>query len=108
MRTTETDEKEMPIVDRIELRDRTGAYCPVCEELVELVPSEEVASTIQINADRAEELAKAGFIHRLHNKNGKVMFCKNSLLQHFNGRRSITFNLKALNTQATASTINGE
>lgn len=99
----EGDQNETKAVDRIELRGKTSAYCPICEMLVDLAADQELASTFRIGPARTEELAKTGFIHRLHNKKAKVMVCKNSLLQYFNGRRSVTFNLKALDTQAALS-----
>jgi hypothetical protein len=60
-------------------RSRSKAFCLFCQTIVGLITDEQASNFMQTDLYTLERLAVEGAIHRLHNRTGKVMFCRRSL-----------------------------
>lgn len=72
----------------LRLRRSTHAFCLVCAKQVELISFERAAELFHTDLQDIEFLAKAGSIHKAHNRKGKIMACANSLFECFDNRRT--------------------
>jgi hypothetical protein len=63
---------------------RTGqAFCPRCEQQVELISFAGAAVFFQRDREDIDFLARRADLHRVHNRAGEVMICSNSLVDCF-------------------------
>lgn len=65
--------------DESSRRSRSKAFCLFCQTIVGLITDDQAANFMQTDLYRLEQFAVEGAIHRLHNRTGKVMFCRRSL-----------------------------
>ncbi|MBK9153932.1 MAG: hypothetical protein IPM25_06900 [Chloracidobacterium sp.] len=73
---------------RLQLRRSAHAFCLVCSKQVELISFDRAAELFHTDLQDIEFLAKAGSIHKVHNRKGKVLACINSLFECFDNRRT--------------------
>ncbi len=65
--------------DESSRRSRSKAFCLFCQTIVGLITDEQASNFMQTDLYTLERLSIEGAIHRLHNRTGKVMFCRRSL-----------------------------
>lgn len=73
---------------KICLRRSGFTLCPLCDKTVDLLTFESSAELFKTDVQDIEYLARSGFIHRLHNRHGKVMICSLSLFRCFESRQT--------------------
>lgn len=65
--------------EKMPRRSRTKAFCSLCKAQVELMTFSQAAHFCFSDPDTIIELAEKGKFHRIHNRKGEVMICRNSL-----------------------------
>lgn len=65
--------------DEASRRSRSQAFCLFCQTIVGLITDEQASNFMQTDLYTLERLTAEGAIHRLHNRTGKVMFCRRAL-----------------------------
>ena len=78
-RAAENDGFNSALTDEASRRSRTQAFCLFCQTIVGLITDEQAANFLQTDLYTRERLAAEGAIHRLHNRAGRVMFCRRAL-----------------------------
>jgi hypothetical protein len=73
----------------IYLRRSGFAFCPVCEKPVGLLSFDAAAELFKTNVPDIESLAGRGELHRVHNRNGVVLICSDSLFTCINSRETM-------------------
>jgi len=73
---------------RLRLRRSAHAFCLVCSKQVELIAFDDAASLFNTDLQDIQFLVKAGSVHQVHNRKGKVMACSISLFECFDNRRT--------------------
>jgi hypothetical protein len=63
------------------------AYCAVCEKPVKLLTFAEAFDFLQAAIENVRQLAERRDLHRLHNLEGTLMICSESLFRILNNRR---------------------
>ncbi len=64
------------------------AFCPVCERHIELISFEDSAKIFKTDLQDIEFLAKRGDLHRIYNRNARLMVCSVSLFECFERRQT--------------------
>lgn len=73
---------------KLSLRRSGHAFCLVCAKQVELIAFAEAAALFHTDLQDIDYLVKAGSVHQVHNRKGKVMACAISLFECFDNRRT--------------------
>jgi hypothetical protein len=60
-------------------RSRSNAFCRICNLQVGLMTFTQAAHFCYSSPEKITELAERGKVHRIHNINGEIMICRNSL-----------------------------
>ena len=70
------------------MRGTKSTFCPKCKKPVELLTFSRSAGLFKTDDQDIEFLAKRGDLHRLHNRNGELLICSNSLFDCFDTRKT--------------------
>lgn len=62
-------------------RTETQAFCPLCKKQTTLVGVGAATRVHQFTLDEISQHVADGAFHQIHNSNGEVLFCQNSLRQ---------------------------
>lgn len=71
-------------------RSRSRAFCVVCGKRVRLVTPLETEHIYRANWVEILKVLEKSEIHRIHNSNGSILICANSLLKTRLGKRKKT------------------
>lgn len=74
--------------ERVTLRFRGLAFCPLCDKAVELLSFGEAARSYNTDVQDITWLAENGELHRLHDRHANLMICGSSLTGVFENRRT--------------------
>lgn len=66
-------------IDKICIRLKDHAFCPLCEKMVRLVSFGDSAKLLHADESHVTDMSAMYLLHRLHNKYGRVMICSDSL-----------------------------
>ncbi|MGQ0540277.1 MAG: hypothetical protein ACT4O9_00335 [Blastocatellia bacterium] len=72
-------------------RSRTRAFCVICGKRVRLITPLETEQIYRANWVEILKVLEKSEIHRIHNSNGSILICANSLLKARLGKRKKTF-----------------
>jgi len=74
--------------ERVTLRFKGSAFCPRCDEVVELLSYGAAARSYNTDLQDVTWLADKGCLHRLHDRRGNLMICGRSLAYVVENRRT--------------------